>query len=112
MKMLIRAELSRLHEPLSATALVAQGMSCWWRVSSGPSRAPSGGLAVCGWKSFACLEIANSGWLERAPLICRMSRWKVRFASVRASTSLPVSSSCSFSNYPREGPDGITAVMG
>lgn len=37
MKMLIRAELSQLHEPLSATALVAQGMSCWWRVSSGPS---------------------------------------------------------------------------
>ena len=37
MKMLIRAELSQLHEPLSATSLVAQGMSCWWRVSSGPS---------------------------------------------------------------------------
>lgn len=37
MKMLIRAGLSRPHEPLYATALVAQGMSCWWRVSSGPS---------------------------------------------------------------------------
>ena len=41
MKMFIRAGLSRPHEPLSATALVGQGMSCWWRVSSGPSRAPS-----------------------------------------------------------------------
>ena len=32
--------------------------------------------------------------------------------STRASTPLQVSSSCSFSNYSREGPYGITAVMG
>jgi len=44
MKMFIRAGLSRPHEPLSTTALVGHGMSCWWRVSSGPSQAPSGGL--------------------------------------------------------------------
>jgi len=60
MKMLIRAGLSRPHEPLSATAL---GINCWCRVSSGLLRAPSGGLAVCGWESFAFWKLPIvGGW--------------------------------------------------
>lgn len=85
MKKHIRTGLSRPHEPLSATALVAQG----WAVG-GASLVAHRELRAVAWR---CVDGNPSPvWklpivgVGTCPLICRKFRWRIRFASARAST--------------------------